>query len=132
MSNKEEQVRYKKLNTPLVTDMLNMFQFGYASPEIRGKFDEISVNNVDKKIAPIFSAFTAFVLTTAFTMRMPGEEKVVLTSDFSKDQMLEKIQSTLDSIEVFYKDEDLRSDLMNSLRTYILNGKFNCKPGGEA
>ena len=46
--------------------------------------------------------------------------------------MLEKIQSTLDSIEVFYKDEDLRSDLMNSLRTYILNDKFNCKPGGEA
>ena len=65
-------------------------------------------------------------------MRMPGEEKVVLTSDFSKDDMLEKIQSTLDSIEVFYKDEDLRSDLMNALRTYILNGKFNCKPGGEA
>ena len=132
MSNKEEQVRYKKLNTPLVTDMLNMFQFGYASPDIRGKFDEISVNNIDKKIAPIFSAFTAFILTTAFTMRMPGEEKIRITSEFSKDEMLEKIQSTLDSIEIFYKDDDLRSDLMNALRTYILNGKFNSKPGGEA
>ena len=132
MSNKEEQVRYKKLNTPLVTDMLNMFQFGYASPEIRGKFDEISVNDVDKKIAPIFSAFTAFILTTAFTMRMPGEEKIRITSEFSEDEMLEKIQSTLDLIEIFYKDDDLRSDLMNALRTYILNGKFNSKPGGEA
>jgi len=75
MSNKEEQVRYKKLNTPLVTDMLNMFQFGYASPEIRGKFDEISVNNVDKKIQKLEDLMTTSIKNPKIARKMLNQLK---------------------------------------------------------
>lgn len=126
----KEEIRYKELNTPLVTDMLNMFQFSYGSPDIRGKFDNISVNGKNKKIAPIFSALNAFIITTALTMRMPGQE--MIRTDLTEKEKLEKIQETLDVVENFFKDPDLKSDLIKTLELYITNGKFKAEPMGEA
>ena len=131
MSNKEE-IRYRELNTPLVTNMLNMFQFSYASPDIRGKFDKLSINDKKKETAPLFSALNAFIITTSLAMRMPGQGKVIVPSDLSEEELLKKIQETFDAIEIFFKDPDLRSDLIKSIRLYVLNGKFKSKAMPEA
>tara|TARA_R100000734_G_C3227540_1_gene36763 strand:+ start:105 stop:491 length:387 start_codon:yes stop_codon:yes gene_type:complete len=128
MSKKE--IRYKELNTPLVTNMLNMFQFSYGSPDIRGKFDNISVDGKNKEIAPLFSALNAFIITTALTMRMPGQEKII--SNLTEEQMLVKIQKTFEQVEAFFQDPDLRSDLIKTIRLYIVNGKFKSEPVSEA
>ena len=126
----KREIRYKELNTPLVTNMLNMFQFSYGSPDIRGKFDNISVNGKNKEIAPLFSALNAFIITTALTMRMPGQEKII--SNLTEEEMLVKIQETFEQVEAFFKDPDLRSDLIKTIRLYIVNGKFKNEPVGEA
>jgi len=131
MSNKEE-IRYRELNTPLVTDMLNMFQFSYASPDIRGKFDRLSVNDTKKETAPLFSALNAFIITTALAMRKPGQGEVIVPSEFSEEELLMKIQETFEAVEVFFKDPDLRSDLIKSIRKYILNGQFRSTSMPEA
>lgn len=126
----KEEIRYNELNTPLVTNMLNMFQFSYGSPDIRGKFDNLLLNGEKKKVAPIFSALNAFIITTALTMRMPGQEKI--NSNLTEEETLIKIQETFDAVESFFKDPDLRSDLIKTIRLYILNGKFGKKPMNEA
>ena len=126
----KEELRYKELNTPLVTDMLNMFQYSYGSPDIRGKFDNLLMNGEKKKAAPIFSALNAFIITTALTMRMPGQEKII--SNLTKEEMLIKIQETFDAVESFFKDPDLKSDLIKTIELYIVNGKFKFEPMKEA
>ena len=126
----KEELRYKELNTPLVTNMLNMFQYSYGSPDIRGKFDNLFINGEKKKVAPIFSALNAFIITTALTMRMPGQEKII--SNLTEEEMLIKIQETFDAVESFFKDPDLKSDLIKAIELYIVNGKFKCKPMKEA
>ncbi len=126
----KEEIRYEELNTPLVTDMLNMFQYSYGSPDIRGKFDNLLMNGEKKKAAPIFSALNAFIITTALTMRMPGQEKII--SNLTKEEMLIKIQETFDAVESFFKDPDLKSDLIKTIELYIVNGKFKSEPMKEA
>ena len=126
----KEELRYEELNTPLVTNMLNMFQYSYGSPDIRGKFDNLFINGEKKKVAPIFSALNAFIITTALTMRMPGQEKII--SNLTEKEMLIKIQETFDAVESFFKDPDLKSDLIKAVELYIVNGKFKCEPMGEA
>jgi len=126
----KEELRYEELNTPLVTDMLNMFQYSYGSPDIRGKFDNLFINGEKKKVAPIFSALNAFIITTALTMRMPGQEKII--SNLTEKEMLIKIQETFDAVESFFKDPDLKSDLIKAVELYIVNGKFKCQPMKEA
>ena len=126
----KEELRYEELNTPLVTDMLNMFQYSYGSPDIRGKFDNLFINGEKKKVAPIFSALNAFIITTALTMRMPGQEKII--SNLTEKEMLIKIQETFDAVESFFKDPDLKSDLIKAVELYIVNGKFKAQPMGEA
>ncbi len=126
----KEEIRYEELNTPLVTDMLNMFQYSYGSPDIRGKFDNLLMNGEKKKAAPIFSALNAFIITTALTMRMPGQEKII--SNLTKEEMLIKIQETFDAVESFFKDPDLKSDLIKTIELYIVNGKFKFEPMKEA
>jgi hypothetical protein len=126
----KEELRYKELNTPLVTDMSNIFQHSYGSPDIRGKFDNLFINGEKKKVAPIFSALNAFIITTALTMRMPGQEKII--SNLTEKEMLIKIQETFDAVESFFKDPDLKSDLIKAVELYIVNGKFKCEPMGEA
>ena len=121
----KEKIEYKELNTPTVTRMVNLMQIAFVDEEVRGKHDKIYVDGKEKKSAPIFSALTAFILTTAFMMRMPGNDGVVNPLKLSEDKVLEKIQQTLDSIEVFLKDPDLRSALVKCLRLYVLNGKWN-------
>ena len=126
----KEEIRYKELNTPLVTDMLNMFQYSYGSPDIRGKFDNLLINGEKKKVAPVFSALNAFIITTALAMRMPGQEKII--SNLTEKEMLIKIQETFNAVEIFFKDPDLKSDLIKAIELYIVNGKFKCEPMGEA
>ena len=126
----KEELRYKELNTPLVTDMSNIFQHSYGSPDIRGKFDNLFINGEKKKVAPIFSALNAFIITTALTMRMPGQEKII--SNLTEKEMLIKIQETFDAVESFFKDPDLKSDLIKAVELYIVNGKFKCQPMKEA
>ena len=128
----KEEIRYKELNTPLVTNMLNMFQYSYGSPDIRGKFDNLLINGEKKKVAPVFSALNAFIITTALAMRMPGQEKVVVPSDFTKEELLIKIQETFDVVEGFFKDPDLKSDLIKTIELYIVNGKFKSEAMKEA
>ncbi len=126
----KEELRYKELNTPLVTDMSNIFQHSYGSPDIRGKFDNLFINGEKKKVAPIFSALNAFIITTALTMRMPGQEKII--SNLTEEEMLIKIQETFDAVESFFKDPDLKSDLIKAVELYVVNGKFKCEPMKEA
>ena len=130
MKMNKEELRYEELNTPLVTNMLNMFQYSYGSPDIRGKFDNLFINGEKKKVAPIFSALNAFIITTALTMRMPGQEKII--SNLTEKEMLIKIQETFDSVESFFKDPDLKSDLIKAVELYIVNGKFKSQPMKEA
>jgi hypothetical protein len=130
MKMSKEEIRYEELNTPLVTNMLNMFQYSYGSPDIRGKFDNVLINDEKIKVAPIFSALNAFIITTALTMRMPGQEKI--TSDLTQEEMLIKIQETFDAVESFFKDPDLKSDLIKMIELYIVNSKFKSEPMGEA
>ena len=130
MKMNKEELRYKELNTPLVTDMSNIFQHSYGSPDIRGKFDNLFINGEKKKVAPIFSALNAFIITTALTMRMPGQEKII--SNLTEEEMLIKIQETFDAVESFFKDPDLKSDLIKAVELYVVNGKFKCEPMKEA
>lgn len=130
MKMSKEEIRYEELNTPLVTNMLNMFQYSYGSPDIRGKFDHVLINDEKKKVAPIFSALNAFIITTALTMRKPGQERI--TADLTQEEMLIKIQETFDAVESFFKDPDLKSDLIKTIELYIVNGKFKSEPMGEA
>jgi len=120
----KEKIEYKELNTPMVTRMINLMQVAFIDEEVRGKHDKIYVDGKEKKSAPIFSALTAFILTTAFMMRMPGNNGVVNPLKLSEDEVLEKIQQTLNQVEIFLKDPDLRSDLIKCLRLYVLNGKW--------
>ena len=130
MKMNKEELRYKELNTPLVTDMSNIFQHSYGSPDIRGKFDNLFINGEKKKVAPIFSALNAFIITTALAMRMPGQEKII--SNLTEEEMLIKIQETFDAVESFFKDPDLKSDLIKAVELYVVNGKLKCEPMKEA
>ena len=130
MKMNKEELRYKELNTPLVTDMSNIFQHSYGSPDIRGKFDNLLINGEKKKVAPVFSALNAFIITTALAMRMPGQEKII--SNLTEEEMLIKIQETFDAVESFFKDPDLKSDLIKAVELYVVNGKFKCEPMKEA
>ena len=51
---KEDNMYYNKCNTSLITHMCNLMQFVYGDEHVRGKFDEIVVNEEVKKIAPLF------------------------------------------------------------------------------
>ena len=128
MKNRENDIAYKELNTPLVNNMLNMMQFVYGDEDIRGKFDKVVVEDKEKMSAPIFSALTAFILSTALAMRMPGQEKIPVPTELPTDVVLKKIQAAMESVEVFFTDPDLKSDLIKCLELYILNGKW----GGKA
>tara|TARA_R100001086_G_C11611028_1_gene195968 strand:+ start:22 stop:402 length:381 start_codon:yes stop_codon:yes gene_type:complete len=125
-----DKIEYKELNTPLVTDMLNMMQMVYGSKDIRGKFDRVVVNDNIKHSAPLFSALTAFIITTAIAMRMPGQERI--PAHPTEEEILEKTKTAFQAIEVFFVDPSLKKDLQNCVDTYITNGKFGIIPGGEA
>ena len=47
--NRKEDVRYKKLDTPKVTHMLNLMQMVYGDKHIRGTYDEVCVDGKEKK-----------------------------------------------------------------------------------
>jgi len=120
---KTEDVRYKKLNTPQVTHMLNLMQMVYGDKHIRGTYDEICVDGKEQKIAPLFSALTAFVLSSALCMRMPGQEKIVLPTELPKEEVLKKIDQILLSLDAML-EQPIRGNLVSCLEKYITNGKW--------
>tara|TARA_R100000750_G_scaffold45946_1_gene30974 strand:+ start:256 stop:681 length:426 start_codon:yes stop_codon:yes gene_type:complete len=120
---KTEDVRYKKLNTPQVTHMLNLMQMVYGDKHIRGTYDEICVDGKEQKIAPLFSALTAFVLSSALCMRMPGQEKIVLPTKLPKEEVLKKIDQILLSLDAML-EQPIRGNLVSCLEKYITNGKW--------
>ena len=123
----KEKIEYKELNTPVVTRMTNLMQVAFIDEEVRGKHDKIYVDGKEIKAAPIFSALTAFILSIAFHLRMPGQNAVVNPLKLPEDEVLKKIQQALDQIEILLRDDKLRSNLVNCLRLYVLNGKWGCK-----
>ena len=123
---KKEDVRYNKLDTPKVTHMLNLMQMVYGDKHIRGTYDEVRVDGKEKKIAPLFSAFTAFVISSALCMRMPGQEKIVLPTELPKEEVLKKIDQVLLSLDAML-EQPLRGNLVSCLEKYIINGKWEAK-----
>ena len=123
----KEKIEYKELNTPIVTRMTNLMQVAFIDEEVRGKHDKIYVDGKEIKAAPIFSALTAFILSIAFHLRMPGQNAVINPLKLPEDEVLKKIQQALDQIEILLRDDKLRSNLVNCLRLYVLNGKWGGK-----
>ena len=123
---KKEDVRYNKLDTPKVTHMLNLMQMVYGDKHIRGTYDEVRVDGKEKKIAPLFSALTAFVLSTALWMRMPGQEKIVVPTELPQEEVLKKIDQVLLSLDAML-EQPIRGNLVSSLEKYITNGKWEAK-----
>ena len=123
---KKEDIRYKKLDTPKVTHMLNLMQMVYGDKHIRGTYDEVCVDGKEQKIAPLFSALTAFVLSTALCMRMPGQEKIVVPTELPQEEVLKKIDQVLRSLDAML-EQPIRGNLVSSLEKYITNGKWEAK-----
>ena len=122
--NKKEDVRYKKVNTPIVTHMLNLMQWVYGDPHVRGAYDEISVNGEDKKIAPLFSALQAFIISSAISMREPGQEKITVPTE---EDILKNLDKIIALIEMFLR-QPIRTSLVAGLDKFITNGEFKAKP----
>ena len=79
-----------------------------------------------KKIAPLFSAFTAFIISSALCMRMPGQEKIVVPSELPKEEVLKKIDQILLALEAML-EQPIRGNLVSCLDKYITNGKWETK-----
>jgi len=123
MSKKYETI-YKKVNTPIVTHMLNLMQWVYGDPHVRGAYDEISVNGEDKKVVPLFSAFQAFIISSAISMREPGQEKITTPTE---EDVLKNLDRIIALIETFLK-QPVRTSLVAGLDKFITNGEFEAKP----
>ena len=123
MSKKYETI-YKKVNTPIVTHMLNLMQWVYGDPHVRGSYDEISINGEDKKVAPLFSALQAFIISSAISMREPGQEKITVPTE---EDVLKNLDKIIALIETFLR-QPVRTSLVAGLDKFITNGKFETKP----
>ena len=121
---KEEKITYKKINTPIVTHMCNLMQWVYSDPQIRGAFDEISVEGKEHQVAPLFSALQAFIISSAMSMRKPGEEKIEI---LSHDEIMRNMDRIIASLETFFM-QPIRTSLVAGLEKFIINGKFDAKP----
>ena len=124
MSKEKMKNGYHQLNTPIVTHMCNLMQWVYSDPQIRGKFDKLMVNGEEKKVAPFLSALQAFILTTATSMREPGQEKFRMKSGDELKLAMDKVIMLLET----YLEQPLRSNLINGLDMYVSNSKFESKP----
>jgi len=125
--NKEKEAQYKKLNTPVVTHMLNIMQWMYSDKHVRGSYDELFVDNKAEKVAPLFSAFQSFILASAICMRKPGQEKIINATDRPQREILENIDKILMTLQGMLM-QPLRTSLINGLEIYITNGKWETKP----
>ena len=115
---------YNQLNTPVVTHMCNLMQWVYSDPQMRGKFDKLMVQGEEKKVAPLLSAFQAFIITTAMSMREPGQEKIRIKSSDELKLAMDKVIMCLET----YLQQPIRSNLVAGLDLYVSNGKFETKP----
>ena len=124
MSKEKIKDGYNQLNTPVVTHMCNLMQWVYSDPQIRGKFDKLIVKGEERKVAPFLSALQAFILTTAVSMREPGQEKIRVKSGDELKLAMDKVIMLLET----YLEQPLRSNLINGLDLYVSNSKFETKP----
>ena len=124
MSKEKIKDGYNQLNTPVVTHMCNLMQWVYSDPQIRGKFDKLIVKGEERKVAPFLSALQAFILTTAVSMREPGQEKIRVKSGDELKLAMDKVIMLLET----YLEQPLRSNLINGLDLYVSNSKSETKP----
>jgi hypothetical protein len=124
MSKEKIKDGYNQLNTPVVTHMCNLMQWVYSDPQIRGKFDKLIIKGEEKKVAPFLSALQAFIITTAMSMREPGQEKIRVKNNdelkLAMDRVIMLLETSL--------QQPVRSSLINGLDLYVSNGKFETKP----
>jgi len=121
---KKPTTTYKKVNTPIVTHMCNLMQWVYSDPQIRGVSDEITIAGKEHKVAPLFSAFQAFIITSAMSMRQPGQEKIAIPSH---EDLMMNMDRIIMLLETFLK-QPIRSSLVAGLDMYVTNGKFDTQP----
>jgi hypothetical protein len=107
----EDEGGYKQLNTPIVTQMLNLMQWVYGDPHIRGSYDKLFVEDKEIKVPPIFSAFQAFIISTALCMRKPGEEKIPLPTDLSQRQILENTNWSVNMVQNYHNFKRINENL---------------------
>ena len=124
MSKEKIKNGYNQLNTPMVTHMCNLMQWVYSDPQIRGKFDKLMVKGEENKVAPFLSALQAFIITTAMSMREPGQEKIRIKSGDELKGAMDKVIMLLET----YLQQPIRSSLINGLDLYVSNGKFEKTP----
>ena len=124
MSKEKIKNGYNQLNTPMVTHMCNLMQWVYSDPQIRGKFDKLMVKGEEKKVAPFLSALQAFIITTAMSMREPGQEKIRIKNNYELKLAMEKVIMLLEN----YLQQPIRQSLINGLDLYVSNGKFEKTP----
>ena len=104
--------------------MLNLMQWVYSDPHVRGAYDEISVNGEDQKVVPLFSAFQAFIISSAISMREPGQEKITIPTE---ENILKNLDKIIALIETFL-GQPIRTSLVAGLDKFITNGEFKAKP----
>ena len=104
--------------------MCNLMQWVYSDPQIRGAVDEISMDGKEHQVAPLFSALQAFIISSAMSMRKPGEEKIEI---LSHDEIMRNMDRIIASLETFFK-QPIRTSLVAGLEKFIINGKFDAKP----
>ena len=124
MSKEKIKDGYNQLNTPVVTHMCNLMQWVYSDPQIRRQFDKLMVKGEEKKVAPLLSAFQAFIITSAMSMREPGQEKIRIKSN---DELKLAMDQVIMCLETYLK-QPIRSNLINGLDMYVSNSKFETKP----
>ena len=124
---KEKKVEegYNQVNTPVVTHMCNLMQWVYSDPQIRGQFDKLVVKGEERKVRPLFSAFQAFIITSAMCMRKPGQEKYRIKSNEELKEAMDKVIMSLENILL---KQPLRSNLINGIDLYVSNGEFKTQP----
>ena len=124
MSKEKIKDGYYQLNTPVVTHMCNLMQWVYSDPQIRRQFDKLMVKGEEKKVAPLLSAFQAFIITSAMSMREPGQEKIRIKSNDELKLAMDQVIMCLET----YLRQPIRSNLIAGLDLYVSNGKFEAKP----
>ena len=124
MSKEKIKDGYHQLNTPVVTHMCNLMQWVYSDPQIRRQFDKLMIKGEEKKVAPLFSAFQAFIITSAMSIREPGQEKIRIKSNDELKLAMDQVIMCLET----YLRQPIRSNLIAGLDLYVSNGKFEAKP----
>ena len=119
---KLENCFYHTVNTPVVTHMLNVMQWVYSDPHVRSATDEIvDDDGIKRKVSPLFSAFQAFILSSAIMQRKPGGPTGLV--NLTDREILKNMDTTISLLESFLL-QPVRTSLVAGLDKFVTNGKF--------